>query len=222
MASIDHRTRVAAAKRERTRTRLVDSALRVFADKGVDHAVIDDVIALANVSRGTFYNYFKTNEELLDAVVSELANELFSFVDLAIAQYKDPAERLSCAMRMILDTAISHPQLARFATRVGFDLIASNSLSVGYPFRDLRAGIASGSFALVDPQIGLDLFVGMAQLALLNLIARPDLPKTYVEDIAFHMLLSLGVSAVRARQLVSQPLNVIPLPSQSLLARTLG
>ena len=61
----DHRTRVAAERRARMHRKLVESALLVFAEKGVDASVIEDVIAAADVSRGTFYNYFRTNGELL-------------------------------------------------------------------------------------------------------------------------------------------------------------
>ncbi len=50
----DHRPRVAAEKRARMRRKLIENALLVFAEKGVDASVIDDVIRTANVSRGTF------------------------------------------------------------------------------------------------------------------------------------------------------------------------
>ncbi len=65
----DHRTRVAAERRARMHRKLVESALLVFAEKGVDASVIEDVIAAADVSRGTFYNYFRTNGELLAAAI---------------------------------------------------------------------------------------------------------------------------------------------------------
>jgi len=67
-ARSDHRPRVAAERRARMRRKLVESALLVFAGKGVDASVIEDVIVAAGVSRGTFYNYFRTNAELLAAV----------------------------------------------------------------------------------------------------------------------------------------------------------
>ena len=72
----DHRPRVAAERRARMRRKLVESALFVFAEKGVDASVIEDVIAAAGVSRGTFYNYFRTNAELLAAAINELGNEV--------------------------------------------------------------------------------------------------------------------------------------------------
>ena len=71
----DHRPRVAAERRARMRRKLVESALLVFAEKGVDASVIEDVIAAAGVSRGTFYNYFCTNGELLAAAITSSATK---------------------------------------------------------------------------------------------------------------------------------------------------
>ena len=79
----DHRPRVAAERRARMRRKLVESALLVFAEKGVDASVIEDVIAAARVSRGTFYNYFRTNAELLVAAIEELGNEVVDLIEFA-------------------------------------------------------------------------------------------------------------------------------------------
>ena len=51
MQTSQHRSRVGAERRHRTRVRLIESALEVFAAKGVDATVIEDVIASAGVSR---------------------------------------------------------------------------------------------------------------------------------------------------------------------------
>ena len=97
------------------RARLIESALIVFTMKGVEAAVIDDVIDLAEVSRGTYYNYFKTNDELMAAVLQEVSNELLSLVDGAIASRTDPAERVACGIRMVLHAVRKCPLLGRFA-----------------------------------------------------------------------------------------------------------
>ena len=62
----DHRVRVGAQRRGKTRLRLLQCALAVFTEKGPDVAFIDDFIAAAGVSRGTFYNHFKTNGTYFD------------------------------------------------------------------------------------------------------------------------------------------------------------
>ena len=96
----DHRTRVAAERRARMHRKLVESALLVFAEKGVDAPVIDDVIAAAGVSRGTFYNYFRTNGELLAAAIQELGNELVEHIEERVKAIPSPAERVFTGLRL--------------------------------------------------------------------------------------------------------------------------
>ena len=110
----DHRTRVAAERRARMHRKLVESALLVFAEKGVDAPVIEDVIAAAGVSRGTFYNYFRTNGELLAAAIRELGNELVEHIEDRVTTIPSPAERLFTGLRLYLDAARRFPLFARF------------------------------------------------------------------------------------------------------------
>ena len=54
-------------KKERTRRQLVEAGVRALAAKG-EGLTVSDVVAEAEVSNGTFYNYFPTSEDLLQAV----------------------------------------------------------------------------------------------------------------------------------------------------------
>src|SRR5690606_35541607 len=91
----DHRTRVGQARREKTRARLMHSAVTVFAEKGPDLPVIDDFIGAAGVARGTFYNYFNPTSELLVAVTSQMSDEVLGVVDLEVLKFDDPAVRFT-------------------------------------------------------------------------------------------------------------------------------
>src|SRR3974390_886344 len=115
----DHRPRVAAERRARMRRTLVEAALLVCAEKGVYVSVIDDVITAAGVSRGTFYNYFRTNAELLVAAIEELGNEVVQLIEARVQALPSPAARLIGGLRLYLDTARRFPLLARFIARVG-------------------------------------------------------------------------------------------------------
>src|ERR1700732_983396 len=95
MTAEDHRTRVAAGRRERMYARLVESALLVFGERGMDASVIDELIRTASVSRGTFYNYFRTNEDLLIAVSLAVSNEMLRVVDPLAHAETDPAARIA-------------------------------------------------------------------------------------------------------------------------------
>ena len=62
-------------KRERikaeNRTAILAAARVVFSEIGYEAATVRDVIRRTNLASGTFYNYFKSKEELFNALASE-------------------------------------------------------------------------------------------------------------------------------------------------------
>lgn len=194
--------------------------MEVFSLKGVDATVIEDLIAQAQVSRGTFYNYFSTTEEVMVAVLELVGNELLSLVDAAIADRADPAERLACGVRMVLQTARHFPHAGRLISRVGVARSMDHLPALGYLLRDLLEASETGRFQLVDPMLGLDLVVGTTSAALLSLSMRTDLTDAYPQEITFHILLGLGMTRAAARKLVDKPIQAVQLPPDSLLVRT--
>lgn len=221
MNSPDHRTRVAAEKRQRMHRRLVESALQVFAQHGVESAVIDDVIAAAGVSRGTFYNYFRTHEDLVGALQQAVDNELLALVDAVVQASDDPALRISHGVRMTLHALCRHRLLARFYSRVSGVHALTHSLALQYLPRDLEAGLRAGRFAVASVDASLAVALGTTYAAACTLAQREDQASDYPEAVAFHVLLALGMPADEARALTRHPLPVVDFPPDSLLARTL-
>ncbi|MBL7202220.1 MAG: TetR/AcrR family transcriptional regulator [Anaerolineae bacterium] len=56
-------------KKQETRQRLLECAWRLFREKGIDQATVEDITEAADVAKSTFFNYFATKE----AIVSEIA-----------------------------------------------------------------------------------------------------------------------------------------------------
>ena len=67
-------------KREQRRKQLLSHARDVFAEKGYHAAKIDDIVAHANVARGTFYLHFVDKrtvfEELVDDFLARIGRTL--------------------------------------------------------------------------------------------------------------------------------------------------
>jgi TetR/AcrR family transcriptional regulator, transcriptional repressor for nem operon len=59
-----------AAHKQKTRTRIVECARILFNRHGYDNVTIDMVMAEAKLTRGGFYNHFKSKEELFAAAVT--------------------------------------------------------------------------------------------------------------------------------------------------------
>ena len=63
------------------RARLLDAAVRLFAEQGVAGTTVAEIAAAAGVTSAMVHYYFKTKDQLLDAVVAEkLVGEFIAFV----------------------------------------------------------------------------------------------------------------------------------------------
>ena len=64
-------------KRERTkvanRQAILAAARRVFAQLGYDAATVRDIIRGTELASGTFYNYFRSQEEVFEALADDSA-----------------------------------------------------------------------------------------------------------------------------------------------------
>lgn len=60
-----------ARNKEANRAAILEAALKVFLEHGYDAVTIRDVIGETDLASGTFYNYFRTKEELLRALVAD-------------------------------------------------------------------------------------------------------------------------------------------------------
>jgi len=217
----DHRTRVGIERRQKMRRRLVESALVVFSEVGVDATVIDDVIATAGVSRGTFYNYFHTNAELLGAVGEVLGNELIELIEAVVGAFENPVERLGVGLRMFLHTAKRHPRFAGFIWRAGFNASSAGSLVYAYLPRHILEGMERGLLSASSPLVALHVLVGVTLAGTFGL-AHPPVADDYPEEIVRHFLLALGAPGEEAERIVRLPLPPLVFPADSLLARTQG
>jgi AcrR family transcriptional regulator len=201
------------------RLRLIESALRVFAEKGLDVASIDDVIAAAEVSRGTFYNYFRTDAELAAAVSEELTSEAIGHIEAAVGHLANPAERVARGLRLYLGEAARYPLFASFTSQAGLRALSPNQLLREYLPRHIVEGVKSGRMDVPDVSLAVDMIVGAA-LSAVHAISSRTVRRDYIENVAMHVLVGLGVTRAAARKLAHAPIEEVELPEDSLLART--
>jgi AcrR family transcriptional regulator len=218
VSSTNHRTRVAAERRARMRRRLIESAMIVFAQKGIGASVIPDVVAAAEVSQGSFYNYFRTNEELLAAVSEELSNEMVLLIETVVGDIEDPALRVATAIRSYLHLARSYRVVARFLSSAGLSLAGKRHAIFEYLPPDIEEGQKRGHFDISALDVAVDLITG-AGLVAVHRMANGRTAKDYPEKIVTAMLRSLGMTAALAARVTAVPLPKLTAPQESLLAQ---
>jgi AcrR family transcriptional regulator len=73
-------------QRQHTRAKLIEAALRVFAEQGYDHATVEEISLAAGYSKGAYYFHFDSKEEMLLELLSlwikECTRRLLQFEDL--------------------------------------------------------------------------------------------------------------------------------------------
>ncbi|MDN3922912.1 TetR/AcrR family transcriptional regulator [Roseateles violae] len=220
MQTEDHRQRVAAERRERMRARLMASAMKLVATKGPGALSIDDVISAAQVSRGSFYKYFPSAEALVRELAVDIANELIKMAEPAVQRYDDPAERVSCGMRLVARLALEHPLAASFLVQLGWPDVRGPAVLLNFVERDLSEGLRRGRFTTMPIALALNIVAGTV-IGAANCMLKPDCQNDFAEQSAAAALRALGLDAAEARRISRLRLKPVEIGAQGLLSDVL-
>lgn len=207
MKGEDHRTRVGQQRSARTQNRIVAAALEVFAERGPDAPVIDDFVQAAGVSRGTFYNYFNSVEQLLQATSEWTTRELVQAIEDAMTGLQGPTLRLGVGLRLFFARAQRDPVWCRFVARVW--KVGGEEL----PLRDVDAGIRLGHFRVPSREVAHDLVFGGIREALYRL-SEGDVPPSFADQMVEICLQALHAEPRRVAAALAHELPSVPEAAQ--------
>lgn len=142
-------------RRRATRARLLECGYAVMSSAGIDAAKIKDITDGADVGFGTFYNYFRTKDELASQVLDCLINDFGERNRKATRGLadQDPALIMPISMRLVMRDVFSDPIWQWWALRP--DLLVDR-MSVGFGRfgrKDMRAAIRRGIFTLGEQDV---------------------------------------------------------------------
>lgn len=89
---------------EATKSRILDAALDVFAQKGFHDTRLDEIVEESHTSKGAIYFHFPNKERLFLALVDQFADLLERRVTEAIAQEQPGIARVQVALQTCLET----------------------------------------------------------------------------------------------------------------------
>lgn len=216
MNADDHRPRVAAERRERMRARLLECALSLAGDKGPERLSIDDVIAAAGVSRGTFYKYFDSPDSLVQALAIEVTNAVIRTLHPKVEPLDDLADRMATGVRTTLRLVRTHPVLGTFMVRAGWPVSERTQQFFVVVGADLRKGIRQGRFARMHGEVAINLLAGL-MVGAMHSITRERVPRDFPEQVAATLLRALGLPEQEVALLATRPLAMPAIESETLL-----
>ncbi|HET8731328.1 MAG TPA: TetR/AcrR family transcriptional regulator [Moraxellaceae bacterium] len=198
-------------KKARTRQQLLDAALRIYARKGASSLALNELAEEAGVSNGTIYNYFRTREEVLDAVGLELAVQLSHQVTAVSIGVTQGAERMSIGIRTFLLKAMDDPEWASALTSVMRYAEGMRTALAAHVRHDLQVGQLQGDFHYVDEDIALTMVVSATLGAMASIVE--GMRVEHLDSIMAEMiLLALGVTAKKAKQVANLPMPAVVAP----------
>ena len=78
-------------KKSNNRVKILNAAWQLFSEKGYDETTVDEIIEATNTSKGTFYHYFKSKEDLLSLfsyIFDERYEELSQKLDVDMNSFE--------------------------------------------------------------------------------------------------------------------------------------
>ncbi|NOH03932.1 MAG: TetR/AcrR family transcriptional regulator [Chloroflexi bacterium] len=166
---------------EETRSRIMESAVKLFSSRGYNAASVDDICKDAGISKGAFYHHFESKQMLFLA----LLDSWLQTIDHAIEASKDKTApetfmQITEAFPYIFETAGEGlPMFLEFWLQASRDeKIWQASVA---PYRRyhkyftslIKKGVDEGSFVEVNPELTSRMIISTAMGLLLQSLMDP-------------------------------------------------
>lgn len=195
-------------KKARTRQQLLDAALKIYAHKGAMELALNELAQEAGVSNGTIYNYFRTKEDVLEAVSISLAEELSHEISAVSSGVENGAERVAIGVRIFVLRAAANPQWASALINVVRYAEGMRSALGNYVRQDLRKALQQKYLDYCDEDLAIGLLISGVLSAMVGIVEGRYQPGQD-SSIAQMLLQALGMPKPDALRIAQQALPEI-------------
>jgi AcrR family transcriptional regulator len=187
-----------ARRRDDARRRMLDAAVELIGESGVEGLRMREIGERADVGFGSFYSHFASKEELVAAVVADRVAAVTGPIMERAYACVDPAEGIAVAHRLFLRVALADPTLARMIVQLGEGELSD---ATGQALGGLLARDGRG-----DPDVLVPFAVG-ATLAVLRRMTEGRINPGFEDRSARVLLRACGVPDAEAAEIAAAPLE---------------
>lgn len=165
---------------------ILAAAKQVIAAKGFAAATMDDIAETAQIAKGTIYLYFKSKNELFQAVTADILAKLISRIGEIKAGSNSAREKVYSILRVMLETLEAEQGFFRvYVSEMPCLQESPPGSSISIPHLDcafaeiiaavIEEGIIAGEFVTAPPRLVAYILRGMTKAIALHNIAEHSL-----------------------------------------------
>lgn len=100
-------------------SRLLNTAFKLFTEKGIKDTSIQDIVDNANVAKGTFYLYFKDKYEIRDILIAKKSHKLFkeALQELRKNYIENLSDQVIFIINYVINELVKAPALLKFISK---------------------------------------------------------------------------------------------------------
>ncbi len=98
-----------ARRKAKTNRRLLDVARKIFSEKGIYWAKVEDITESADIGKGTFYKYFDSKETIIRVLLEEGLGDLLLKTEQSVHDASSDSKILSVVIGVRVDYFLAHP-----------------------------------------------------------------------------------------------------------------
>lgn len=192
----------AHSKSEQTRALILETALRLFRERGYDRTTMRAIAEAAGVSVGNAYYYFASKEHLVQGFYDQIAAEHRAQLPQALSGRTELGDRLSTTLRVWMAIAAPYHEFAAqlFKNAADPQSPLSPFSAESQPARDAMIELYKGVLAGSDSKAKLD-----GELAAM----LPELLWLYHMGIVLYWVYDRSPNAERTARLVARATAVV-------------
>lgn len=161
----------------------------------------DEVCAQASVSRATFYKYFDSVQDAVDALGQSLLDEMITDLSTLIEE-TSALDRIGIGLQVFVMRSALDPSWAAFVSRVS--LAQPDSEFARVAARDFEAAAEAGQIRVSSIEAAHSLALGAVFEAIRYVHATGERSRDYAEGLAVMVLKALDVDETEAKRTVTK------------------
>ena len=148
-----------ASKKEDTKQRILDEALRLFSQSGYDAVSVERIASAVGIKAPSLYKHFKSKQEIFDAIVAETYRRYDTFtdgIDVHVSESKADEkvfdgiseEMLAKKVRQLIEYSLHDEYVSRFRRMMTIEQFRNAEFAAMYSERYLERLVRPDTLAL--------------------------------------------------------------------------